>query len=187
MTRLAGLRATPHSRPMPSDLRIDIPLHGEAATTALAAALAPLLRPGDVIALSGEIGAGKSHFARALIRARLPESDRALDIPSPTFTLVQTYDASGLEIWHSDLYRLTHADEVLELGLDEAFGTALCLIEWPDRLGADLPATALHLLLSPGATDQDRVASLRAHGGDWSARIGPALSLAARDAVRCTP
>ena len=66
---------------------------------------------------------------------------------SPTFTLVQVYEAD-VEIWHADLYRLTHPDEVLELGLDAAFGTAICLIEWPDRLGDLAPEGALHLKLS---------------------------------------
>ena len=92
--------------------------------------------------LDGPIGSGKTHLARSLIRARL---GRAEDIPSPTFTLVQSYDAAGTQIWHADLYRLTHPDEVLELGLDEAFGTAICLVEWPDRLGSHLPAHALRL------------------------------------------
>lgn len=176
MTRLAGLPRTPHSPPMPTDLRTEIHLHGAAATTALAEALAPVCGAGDVIALTGEIGAGKSHFARALIRARLPLDQRHLDIPSPTFTLVQTYDADGLEIWHSDLYRLTHPDEVLELGLDEAFADALCLIEWPDRLGGDLPADALHLNLLPDATADGRVARLSATGGNWAGRLGPLLA-----------
>jgi tRNA threonylcarbamoyladenosine biosynthesis protein TsaE len=69
------------------------------------------------------------------------------DVPSPTFTLVQVYDADGDEIWHADLYRLTHPDEVLELGLEDALADAICLIEWPDRLGPYAPKGALHLRL----------------------------------------
>lgn len=152
-----------------------IPLHGPDATAALAAAIAPLCRGGDVIALWGGIGAGKSHFARALIATRLATAGRSEDIPSPTFTLVQSYDADGIEIWHSDLYRLSHPDEVLELGLEDAFDHALCLIEWPDRLGADLPAHALHLHLDPGAGPDDRIARLQATGGGWSDRLALAL------------
>lgn len=113
------------------------------ATAALATALAPRLGPGDSLLLTGDLGAGKSHFARALIRARL--GDPLADVPSPSFTLVQTYDAGDIEIWHADLYRLTGPDEVLELGLDSAFADAVCLVEWPDRLGADRPANAIGL------------------------------------------
>ncbi len=152
-----------------------LPLHGPDATAALATALAPLCSGGDTIALWGGIGAGKSHFARALITARLAPLGRSEDIPSPTFTLVQCYDAGDLEIWHSDLYRLSHPDEVLELGLDDAFGRALCLIEWPDRLGPDLPAHALHLHLDPGAGPDDRIVRLHATGGDWTGRLEPML------------
>lgn len=123
---------------------VSIFLHSDEDTTGLGAWLAPRLCAGDTVLLSGPIGAGKSHFARALIRARL---DRNEDIPSPTFTLVQTYEAD-VEIWHSDLYRLTHPDEVLELGLEEAFSTAICLIEWPDRLGNLTPSNAISISLS---------------------------------------
>ena len=111
------------------------------ATAALAGKIAARLGAGDTLLLDGDIGAGKTTFARALIRARL-HSPRE-DVPSPTFTLVQTYDAGDLEIWHCDLYRLTDTQEVLELGLDEAFSKSICLIEWPDRLGPDAPTDAL--------------------------------------------
>ncbi|WP_392336593.1 tRNA (adenosine(37)-N6)-threonylcarbamoyltransferase complex ATPase subunit type 1 TsaE [Loktanella salsilacus] len=111
------------------------------ATAAMAGHIAMALGPGDTLLLQGDIGAGKTTFARALIRARLKSPKE--DVPSPTFTLVQTYDAGDLEIWHCDLYRLTDPQEVLELGLDDAFIGAICLIEWPDRLGPDLPTDAL--------------------------------------------
>jgi tRNA threonylcarbamoyladenosine biosynthesis protein TsaE len=150
-------------------------LTGAAATEALAQALAPVLSRGDVLALWGEIGAGKSHFCRALITARLAAVGRAEDIPSPTYTLVQTYDAGDLQIWHTDLYRLGGPDDVLELGLDEAFETALSLIEWPDRLGEDLPRDALHLHLDPGASAEDRRATLSSHGDAWPDRLAGAL------------
>lgn len=111
------------------------------ATALLGCWFAPRLRAGDCLLLEGPIGAGKSHFARALIQARL---GRAEDVPSPTFTLVQTYQAD-VELWHADLYRLGHPDEVLELGLEGAFDTAICLVEWPDRLGRHVPPGALRL------------------------------------------
>jgi tRNA threonylcarbamoyladenosine biosynthesis protein TsaE len=113
-------------------------------TEALGRALAARARPGDVILLEGPIGAGKSCLARAFIRARLGAEE---EVPSPTFTLVQVYDDHGTEIWHADLYRLTHPDEVWELGLEDAFSTAICLVEWPDRLGKLVPPNALHIRL----------------------------------------
>ena len=120
-------------------------LPDDAATARFGVVLAGLLQAGDTVLLSGGIGAGKTHLSRALIRARLGREE---DVPSPTFTLVQTYDATP-EIWHADLYRLSHPDEVLELGLDAAFETAICLVEWPDRLGEYAPPDALYLHLSP--------------------------------------
>ena len=115
-------------------------------TSRLAAAVARVLRAGDVLLLSGPIGAGKSHFARAVIQSRLALDGRPVeDVPSPTFTLVQTYEMDGVEIWHADLYRLTHPDEVEELGLIDAFDTAICLVEWPDRLGPLIPPQAIRL------------------------------------------
>ncbi|ADO43843.1 tRNA (adenosine(37)-N6)-threonylcarbamoyltransferase complex ATPase subunit type 1 TsaE [Ketogulonicigenium vulgare] len=123
-------------------MQLTILLSSEAETATLAARLAPRLAAGDILLLNGQIGAGKSFFSRALIRARLGNPTE--DVPSPTFTLVQTYEAD-VPIWHCDLYRLTHPDEVIELGLTDAFDTAICLIEWPDRLGSMTPASALTL------------------------------------------
>lgn len=127
-----------------SEVHPPIVLPDPAATDALARALARVVRCGDVLLLEGQIGAGKTHLARALIHA-LGVTEH---VPSPTFTLVQVYDAPMGEVWHADLYRLTHADEVIELGLPEAFETALCLIEWPERLGRDQPKQALTLRFS---------------------------------------
>ncbi len=119
-------------------------LPDEAATARLGAWFAPRLVAGDCLLLAGQIGAGKSHFARALIRARL---GRMEDVPSPTFTLVQTY-AADVEIWHADLYRLSGPREVQELGLDEAFAAAICVVEWPDRLGTLAPDAAVRIAFS---------------------------------------
>lgn len=121
-----------------------VPLASEADTAALGARLALAARAGDCILLQGPIGAGKSCLARAFIRALCGPTE---EVPSPTFTLVQVYEAQGVEIWHADLYRLTHPDEVWELGLDEAFQSAICLVEWPDRLGKHRPEMALCLTL----------------------------------------
>jgi tRNA threonylcarbamoyladenosine biosynthesis protein TsaE len=120
-------------------------LPDEAATTRLGQLLARHLRAGDTVLLTGGIGAGKTHLSRALIRASLGYDE---DIPSPTFTLVQTYGADP-EIWHADLYRLSQPNEAVELGLDAAFETAICLVEWPERLGDLTPPDALCITLSP--------------------------------------
>lgn len=133
-------------------------------TASLARMIGAQLTPGSVLLLEGGVGAGKTHFARSLIQSllRTPE-----DVPSPTFTLVQTYDGTRGEIWHSDLYRLTGPDEVIELGLEEAFETAICLIEWPDRLGDLTPAEALRLTFTPEDEDLRRI---NAHGpASWDA------------------
>ncbi|WP_299821379.1 tRNA (adenosine(37)-N6)-threonylcarbamoyltransferase complex ATPase subunit type 1 TsaE [uncultured Jannaschia sp.] len=128
------------------------------ATEAFAARLAPCLGPGDVLLLDGAVGAGKTTLARALIgalRARAGLSPE--DVPSPTFTLVQTYETGSFQTWHADLYRLSDPAEVLELGLDEAFREALCLVEWPDRLGRDRPPRAATLTFTAGDGDMRRI------------------------------
>ena len=131
-------------------------------TSAFALRLAPQLGAGDCVLLEGNLGAGKSHFARTIIHEKLAEFGRWEDVPSPTYTLVQTYNAGSLEIWHVDLFRLRSADELVELGLEEAFGKALVLVEWPDRLGDLAPEDALCLRFEmPG---RGRV--LRASGPD---------------------
>ena len=142
-------------------------------TARFAAALATGLRAGDVLLLDGEIGSGKTHFARALIQARLAADDAPVeDVPSPTFTLVQTYDTGRIEIWHADLYRLTHTGEVEELGLAEAFTEAICLVEWPDRLGELAPEGALLLLFAHGDGSDTRVMSAGSDDPAWADRIG---------------
>ncbi len=139
------------------------------ATEAFARALAPRLDAGDVIELEGGIGAGKTHFARALILARLAAPE---DIPSPTFTLVQTYDsADGIEIWHADLYRLSHPDEAIELGFDEAFENAICLIEWPDRLADLRPTSALRLKLEASDVAGERLAVATWRDPRWAKKL----------------
>ena len=127
-----------------ADLDLKLYLPSSEATAALGQALADRLRPGDTVLLSGPIGAGKTHLARSLIQSWLGSTE---DVPSPSFTLVQTYGEAA-ELWHADLYRLGHPDEVLELGLEDAIGQAIVLIEWPDRLGELAPKEALRLEFS---------------------------------------
>lgn len=138
---------------------LDLP--DEAATEALARRLAGVVRLGDVIALWGGLGAGKTAFARAFIRA---SGDPAEDVPSPTFTLVQTYTLAVGACWHFDLYRLQSPDEVWELGIEDALGQGVVLIEWPERLGALLPADRLDVRLESGAAANSRRVRLTAHG-----------------------
>lgn len=105
----------------------------------LGARLGRALRKGDTVALIGGLGAGKTTLARGLVQSLLPHET----VPSPTYTLVQTYDLPDFTLWHCDLYRLEHPDEAYELGLMDALGEDVCLLEWPDRLGALLPKDAL--------------------------------------------
>ncbi len=114
------------------------------ATDRLGRALAAALRPGDILLLEGQIGAGKTHLARAIIRSLLIAPDAG--VPSPTFTLVQTYELADGMLWHVDLYRLADPSEMVELGLDEAMGRDTVVIEWPERL-EDLPKNALMIVL----------------------------------------
>lgn len=137
-------------------------------TAALARRMGTILRPRDVLLLSGGIGAGKTHFARALIQSLQDDPE---DVPSPTFTLVQVYDTNAGELWHSDLYRLSHPDEIVELGLTEAFDTAICLIEWPDRLGDLVPDDALILHFAMAEVEGMRLLDLRWQPGHWEDRL----------------
>jgi tRNA threonylcarbamoyladenosine biosynthesis protein TsaE len=123
------------------------------ATHALARKLAAHLRPGDTVLLSGAVGAGKTHFARGIILALLETPE---DVPSPTYTLVQTYPGVTGEIWHVDLYRLTDSSELEELGLLAAFSDAICLVEWPDRLGPAAPDNVLSLSLQATPNEDAR-------------------------------
>lgn len=137
-----------------------IPLPDEAATGRLAQRLGSRLRPGDLVALRGDLGAGKTALSRALIRS-VTEPDA--EVPSPTFTLVQVYDTSIGPLWHFDLYRLSGPDEVIELGWDDARAEAVILVEWPDRLGPLLPADRVEVELAHDGPDARR-ATLTGHG-----------------------
>lgn len=118
-------------------------IEDEKALGALAARVAPLLKTGDVLTLSGPLGAGKTAFARALVKTLSPAVS---EVPSPTFTLVQVYELPGFSLWHFDLYRLAEKEiDILELGWDDARRFGVCLVEWPDRLGGLLPKDRLEI------------------------------------------
>ena len=140
---------------------IDLPDAG--ATARLGARLAAALAPGRAVTLRGGLGAGKTHLARACIHAlQRAAGQPPEDVPSPTFTLVQTYAAGDAEIWHMDLYRLSDPSEAWELGLEDALETAICLIEWPERLGEAIPG-AWDVALTPAG--EGRVATLTGWDG----------------------
>lgn len=135
-----------------STLAIILP--NEDATVGLARSITQLANPGVCILLDGPVGAGKTYLARAVLHQLMREAGFIEDVPSPTFTLVQTYTIGELEAWHADLYRLTSPDELLELGLDAAFETAFCMIEWPDRMGELAPSSALRITFTPDAASE---------------------------------
>jgi tRNA threonylcarbamoyladenosine biosynthesis protein TsaE len=116
---------------------MELQLEDEAATARLGRAVARQLRRGDAVHLRGGLGAGKSTLARAAIRALTTPEEEA---PSPTFTLVQTYEGPDFSIAHFDLYRLAGAEQTRELGLDEALADGAVLIEWPERLEGEMPS-----------------------------------------------
>ncbi|MDA8637384.1 tRNA (adenosine(37)-N6)-threonylcarbamoyltransferase complex ATPase subunit type 1 TsaE [Rhodospirillales bacterium] len=128
-------------------------LRNEAATRAVAAELSTVLKAGDIVALDGTLGAGKTAFARALINAMPGVVE---DVPSPTFTLVQTYQRGDAEIWHFDLYRLEVPEDAFELGIEDAFADAISLIEWPDKLGGYLPSRHLRITLAQDGESDTR-------------------------------
>jgi tRNA threonylcarbamoyladenosine biosynthesis protein TsaE len=141
-------------------------LADEAATRALGQAIAAGLRVGDVVCLSGPLGAGKSTLARALVRA-LTHPDE--EVPSPTFTLVQFYEGRGLKLAHFDLYRLEDPDEAYEIGLDEALEDGAVVIEWPERLAGRLPPNRLDIEIALADGADAREARIVRHGA-WEGR-----------------
>ena len=156
--------------PVKERLEAVIHLPDPAATAAAGAALATALRPGDVVALSGDLGAGKTCFARGLLQAL----GFMGEVPSPSFPIVIPYAPPELAIplWHVDLYRVEDPRELQELGLDEARSDSALLIEWPERMGARLWPDALRLTISADGLDARRLtwAAPAAWEGRWPPR-----------------
>ncbi len=140
----------------------------------LAEGLALKLRAGDVVALHGDLGAGKTTFARFLIRALLGDADA--EVPSPTFPIVQHYDTPRFAVTHFDLYRLADADELEEVGFSDACGDSLVLIEWPDRAGASLPSDRIDIHIEMSGTGEQRCLRIEGQGAAV-ARIERAIAI----------
>src|SRR4249920_2152172 len=130
----------------PGNYNFNAALADEGGTYRLMGDIAAVIEPGDVITLSGDLGAGKTTFARALIRYLA--GDDTIEVPSPTFTLTQTYTLPRFAVVHADLYRLAGSAELTELGLDDAPEGAVTLIEWPDRATGHLPPDRLDIALT---------------------------------------
>ncbi len=138
------------------------------STQKIAQAIARLAMPKDVILLEGDLGAGKTEFARAFIRALTYDE---MVVPSPTFTLVEIYEASIGAIWHFDLYRLKSEEEIWDLGIEEAFAQGISLIEWPERLGKTFRAKNC-LKISLKLINNDKIRELfLAPFGNWESRL----------------
>ena len=159
MTRLAG----------------PLRLEGEAATLRLAEDLAAILKPGDCLCLDGDLGAGKTTLARALIRA--VADSPALEVPSPTFTLVQSYETDRLTIHHFDLYRLAGPDELFEIGFDDALRGGVALVEWPERGDEEIPEDALWVRLSIADDPNSREVVIEGLPAKWSERLNRSLAV----------
>lgn len=144
--------------------RITINLPDETATKQLGVTLSGVFAAGDIVRLCGDLGAGKSTLARAVI-ASLSDVD---DAPSPTYMLVETYETAALLLWHFDLYRLESAADVWELGLEEALDGGTLLIEWPERIDGLLPKNTLTVRLKIDGTGRN---ALIEGDKDWRARL----------------
>jgi len=144
-------------------------LSTEAETIALGTKLGQILKAGDVITIAGPLGAGKTCLARAIIEAATTETD----VTSPTFGLVQTYNAPKFMLYHFDLYRIKQVDEIWELGFEDALEEGTTLIEWPDRAAVHIPATALRIRLSVNGETRHAYLS---YEPDWSDRLNTIIS-----------
>lgn len=145
----------------------ELSLPNQDETHRLADLLAENATAGLSLLLDGPVGAGKTTLARRIIQSRLAKCGAHEDVPSPTFTIVQVYEDAAFEIWHADLYRLTSTQEAAELGLDMAFDTAFCLVEWPDRLGEAVP-DGLQITLTYGPDEGTRTATIRPTSGTYA-------------------
>ncbi len=164
--------AAPAPQAADQEVRWRLELADETATIALAAEVTGWVGPNDLVTLSGDLGAGKTTFARALIRALMRDPD--LEVPSPTFTLMQVYESGGYPVVHADLYRIARPEELAQLGWDEASEGALVIVEWPERAGPYLNADRLDIAfaIDPARGPDYRTATLTGIGA-----LAPRLKL----------
>ena len=139
----------------------------ESETKFFAFQLAKIIQPKDVIALNGDLGTGKTVFARAFVEAVTGE----VEVPSPTFTLLQSYEGVDVTVYHFDLYRIEDPNEVFELGIEEAFSDGVSIIEWPDRMAPYLPNQRLEIYLSNGCSNNAREFQILAVGEKWKKKL----------------
>ncbi|MCF4167652.1 tRNA (adenosine(37)-N6)-threonylcarbamoyltransferase complex ATPase subunit type 1 TsaE [Zavarzinia compransoris] len=158
-------QSMPGARPESDDQSLCLDLPDLARTAALGRALAGAARPGDCIALHGDLGAGKTELARAFLRA----AGVSEDVPSPTFAIVQPYDTDLGPVAHFDLYRIESPSDLDEIGFEAALDDGIVLVEWPERAGPRLPADRLDVTLTLGPEGR-RTARLQALG-DWLSRL----------------
>ena len=137
-------------------------IKSEKDTINLAKKIGPLLKKKDIVALNGDLGAGKTFFSRALIR-NLSNNDNQ-EVPSPTFTLVQFYDLPEFTLWHFDLYRIKHPEEVYDLGWEDACYDGVVLVEWPQKLEHLTPKDRLEIEISFEENSSNRIALIKGHG-----------------------
>ena len=142
-------------------------LKNEVATGILASQLADIAEPRDIIALTGNLGLGKTAFARAFITARGGSGE----VTSPTFALVQVYEFPSINVYHFDLYRIEEPEEIFELGIEDAFADGISLIEWPDRMATYLPSERLDIFFSDGLNEDARRVLLVGHSKSWVSRL----------------
>ncbi|MAH83875.1 MAG: tRNA (adenosine(37)-N6)-threonylcarbamoyltransferase complex ATPase subunit type 1 TsaE [Rhodospirillaceae bacterium TMED8] len=150
-----------------SNAVLPLDLANEQATRAFGKRIAQASRLGDVITLVGDLGIGKTVFARAFIQASTHADEEVL---SPTFTLLQIYEGEKMKIYHFDLFRLQHAEEAVELGIEDALVEGISLIEWPEKIGIFLPNNRLEITFTQGRKPDQRKVSLVGHGY-WSAKL----------------
>ena len=148
-------------------IRYQFSLKDELETGILASQLANVSVTGDVIGLIGDLGVGKTAFARAFINARVGD----VEVPSPTFTIVQVYEFSDINVYHFDLYRIEETEELFELGIEDAFTDGISLIEWPDRMDTYLPSDRLDIIFSSVSSENARQVTLLGYGENWINRL----------------
>lgn len=156
---------------MKSDTILSCPCLSEADTARLAQRLDKYLGRGDVVTLSGTLGAGKTAFARALIQGRFGSN---MEVPSPTYNLLLVYESSPNDtpIYHYDMYRLENPEEVFELDLEDALDYGICLIEWADRMGPYLPDDPLRVVIEFPENETEGVRIITLYGSkNWQKRL----------------